>query len=73
VEVKSSSYASECIKEALGQLLLYSLNDNDSRPKKHIVVGQYPATDNDKKYINFLKDNLKLEFDYMNIEIKNGV
>ena len=54
-EVKSSSYASECIKEALGQILLYSLNDTDSRPKKHIVVGQYPATDNDKKYINFLK------------------
>ena len=68
-EVKSSSYASECIKEALGQILLYSLNDNDSRPKKHIVVRQYPATNNDKKYINFLKDNLKLYFDYMNIEI----
>ncbi len=68
-EVKSSSYASECIKEALGQILLYSLNDTDSRPKKHIVVGQYKATDNDKKYINFLKKNLKLEFEYMNVEI----
>lgn len=69
-EVKSSSYASECIKEALGQILLYSLNDIDNRPKKHIVVGQYPATDNDKKYINFLKMNLKLEFDYLNVEIE---
>jgi hypothetical protein len=69
-EVKSSSYASECIKEALGQILLYSLNDTDSRPKKHIVVGQYPATENDKKYINFLKKNLKLEFEYINVEIE---
>ncbi|MCF8283707.1 MAG: hypothetical protein K9I48_01880 [Sphingobacteriales bacterium] len=69
-EVKSSSYASECIKEALGQILLYSLNDKDSRPKKHIVVGQYEATDNDKKYISFLKKNLKLEFEYMNVEIE---
>ena len=69
-EVKSSSYASECIKEALGQILLYSLNDTDSRPKKHIVVGQYPATDNDQKYINFLKKNLKLEFEYINVEIE---
>lgn len=69
-EVKSSSYASECIKEALGQILLYSLNDTDSRPKKHIVVGQYEATDNDKKYISFLKENLKLEFEYMNVEIE---
>ena len=72
-EVKSSSYASECIKEALGQILLYSLNDNDSRPKKHIVVGQYPATDKDNEYIKFLKDNLKLEFDYMNVEIENDI
>jgi len=69
-EVKSSSYASECIKEALGQILLYSLNDTDKRPKKHIVVGQYPTTDNDKKYIEFLKQNLKLEFDYLNVEIE---
>jgi hypothetical protein len=69
-EVKSSSYASECIKEALGQILLYSLSDTDERPKKHIVVGQYPTTDNDKKYIDFLKQNLKLEFDYLNVEIE---
>lgn len=68
-EVKSSSYASECIKEALGQILLYSLNDTDKRPKKHIVVGQYPTTGNDKKYIEFIKQNLKLEFDYLNVEI----
>lgn len=68
-EVKSSSYASECVKEALGQILLYSCNDIDERPKKHIVVGQYPATDNDKKYIDFLKKNLKLEFDYINVPI----
>ncbi|MBD1432363.1 hypothetical protein H8B06_05965 [Sphingobacterium sp. DN00404] len=69
-EVKSSSYASECIKEALGQILLYSLNHTDKRPKKHIVVGQYPPTDNDKKYIQFLKQNLKLKFDYLNVEIE---
>lgn len=69
-EVKSSSYASGCIKEALGQILLYSLNDRDTRPKKHIVVGQYPATDNDKQYIDFLKQNLKLKFEYINVEIE---
>jgi len=69
-EVKSSSYASECIKEALGQILLYSMNDTDNRPKKHIVVGQYPATKNDIVFINFLKKNLKLDFEYMNVEIE---
>lgn len=69
-EVKSASYASQCVKEALGQILLYSLNDKDERPKKHIIVGQYPANDIDRKYIEFLKQNLKLEIDYMNIQIE---
>lgn len=69
-EVKSSSYAVDCIKEALGQILLYSSNDTDKRQKKHFVVGQYPASDNEMKYIDFLKRNFKLEFDYLNVEIK---
>lgn len=71
-EVKSSAYATDCIREALGQILLYSLNDIDHRPKKHIVVGQYPATDNDRKYINFLKTIIP-NFDYINVEIGNSI
>jgi len=69
-EVKAASFASDCIKEALGQILLYSLNDNDKRTKKHVIVGQYPPTEKEFAYINFLKHNLKLEFDYINIEIE---
>ena len=69
-EIKSSSYASDCIKEALGQILLYSLNDNDCRPKKLIIVGQYPANESEIKYIEYLKENIKLNIDYINIEIE---
>ncbi|WP_426473863.1 hypothetical protein [Chryseobacterium balustinum] len=68
-EIKSASYASVCVRDALGQLLLYSQRDEDHRTKKHIVVGQYPATENDLKYINFIKDNLKVDFDYMHIDL----
>lgn len=68
-EVKSASYASECIKEALGQILLYSHNDEDERIKKIYVVGQYPATIHDISYIEYLKEILKVDFDYINIEI----
>jgi hypothetical protein len=32
-EVKSSAYASDCIREALGQILSYAHVDSDSRPK----------------------------------------
>jgi hypothetical protein len=69
-EVKSASDASECIREALGQVLLYSHNDNDKRIKKHFVVGQYPPNKSDIDYINFLKQNIKLEFDYINVKIE---
>lgn len=69
-EVKSASYASECIKEALGQILLYTHFDEDKRKKKIYVVGQYPATQQDKSYIEFIKKNLNLEFDYLDIDLE---
>lgn len=69
-EVKSDSYATGCVEKALGQILRYSFNDIDKRQRKHFVVGQYQATENDKKYIDFVKQNLKLDFDYINIEIE---
>lgn len=69
-EVKSSSYASECVREALGQILFYSYHDQDKRPKKIYVVGQYPANEQDCGYIEYVKDKLNLDFEYLNIEIK---
>lgn len=69
-EVKSSSYASECIREALGQILLYSYNDQDKREKKIYVVGQYPANEQDYGYINYIKEKLSLEFEYLNVDIE---
>jgi hypothetical protein len=68
-EVKSDSYATGCIEKALGQILRYSLNDTDKREKKYFIVGQYSATENDKRYIDFLKKMLNFEFDYFNVEI----
>ena len=69
-EVKSSSYASECIREALGQILLYAYHDQDMREKKIYVVGQYPANEQDKGYIDYIKKTLNIEFEYLNIDIE---
>ncbi len=69
-EVKSSSYASECIREALGQILFYSFHDQDCRKKKIYVVGQYPANKQDYGYIKYIKEKLDLEFEYLNVEIE---
>lgn len=69
-EVKSSSYASECIREALGQILLYSYHDQDKRKKKIYVVGQYPANEQDYGYIDYIKEKLSLDFEYLNVGIE---
>jgi hypothetical protein len=68
-EIKSASYATECIRQALGQIFSYSHFDKDKRKKQLIVVGQFPPNIDDLKFINYLKTNLKIEFDYQNIEI----
>lgn len=69
-EVKSSSYASECIREALGQVLLYSYHDQDEKKKKIYVVGQYPANEQDNGYIDYIKEKLNLDFEYLNVKIE---
>jgi hypothetical protein len=68
-EVKSSAYASDCIKEALGQVLLYALRDEDHREKRLVVVGQYPPNESEKKEIYDLKKQLHVDFDYIFLDI----
>jgi hypothetical protein len=68
-EVKSSPYPSDCIREAIGQLLSYTFYDTDRRIKRLIVVGQYPPNNSDKGFIQFIKDQLKVDFEYENIDI----
>ncbi len=69
-EVKSSSDPSECIRQAIGQLLRYYFVDEDPRKKKLIVVGQYPPNQSDKEFIEFIKQTLNIDFDYINVELK---
>lgn len=68
-EVKSSAYASDCVKEALGQILFYACHDADERRKRLFVVGQYAPTEKEIEYINFIKKNLNIEFDYINVSL----
>jgi hypothetical protein len=68
-EVKSSSYASDCIREALGQVLAYTFHEKDNRKRKIVVVGQYPPNRSEEEFIKFIKSQIKIEFDYENVEI----
>jgi hypothetical protein len=68
-EVKSASYASDCIEEALGQILGYVFNDEDSRKKRIVVVGQYPPNTDDQRFIEYVKSTVKIEFGYEHMAI----
>jgi hypothetical protein len=68
-EVKSSSYASDCVREALGQILAYSYHDDDKREKHLFVAGQYRPNDNEIGYIDFVKDKLNINFEYISIDL----
>ncbi|MBN2422187.1 hypothetical protein JXB41_03085 [Candidatus Woesearchaeota archaeon] len=69
-EVKPFLSIISCIQEATGQLLRYLWQANaDPNLSKIIVVGQSQPNDNDKTYIEYMKNNLKLEFEYVWISI----
>lgn len=66
-EVKSSSYAGQCIREALGQLLFYALLLDDSREKKLVVVGQYPPNQSELQLLDRLRTHLTFDLSYEHI------
>lgn len=65
-EVKRYHSARECIREALGQLLDYIWKERKTYTTnlKIVVVGASKPTKDEKRFIDFLKQNLKIEFDY---------
>lgn len=64
-EVKPYNSASLCITEALGQVLEYIWKERkNALNSKIVVVGNTEPTKDEKNYIEFLKENLKIEFDY---------
>jgi hypothetical protein len=68
-EVKSSSYALACVREAIGQLLFYSIRDEDPRPKRLVVIGQYPPTPSEEEFIKKLKNELRVSLSYQHVSL----
>jgi len=69
-EIKPYSSASLCIREALGQLLDYLWKEERTKlaNSKIVVIGPTKPTINEVEYIDFLKNNLNIEFDYQCID-----
>lgn len=69
-EIKSSAYASDCIREALGQIIAYSQRDKDRRRKKLFVAGQYQPNEDEVEYLNYIKKHLTLDLEYESIDVQ---
>ena len=64
-EVKTSPTARKCVKEALGQIVYYASRINNRIEPKIFVVGPSKITDADKLFIDYIKKNSKLKFEYL--------
>ena len=68
-EVKSSSYASDCIKQALGQILAYVHHDGDKRKKRLFIVGPNELNEAEKPFFDFIKKSLAFDFQYISFPL----
>lgn len=56
-----------CVRDALGQILSYAWREDasDNRRVRLVVVGPNRATKDDLQFIDFIKNSLRVEFDYL--------
>ena len=69
--MKSSAFAADCIREGLGQVMSYMQKDDDDRTKILFIAGQYPPNQDEIDYLSFVKRELKIDFDYVSVELKH--
>lgn len=65
-EVKPFNSVYNCIRSGIGQLLDYYYKNPHSERNIHIrIVGSEEPSDDDEKFIEFLKNSLNISFDYI--------
>lgn len=73
-EVKTAHNSETCIKQGLGQLLSYShheeivLKKYQGLKKKIVIFGKWKARKQDLQFIDFIKNTLKINFEYFSLE-----
>ncbi len=68
-EVKPYNMAEDCIRSGLGQLLSYVCFDTSPKNMKIRIVGPYPPSKDEIKFIDFLKGTLNIDFDYEHFQV----
>ncbi|TGJ98686.1 hypothetical protein EHQ53_12260 [Leptospira langatensis] len=70
-EVKPFAKASSCIKNGLGQLLVYASRYSGSKKLKLRIVGPYPVESEEISLIQFIKSSINFDFEYIDCQIEN--
>ena len=65
-EVKPYAWAEDCIREGLGQLLSYAHQIKSKKELKFVVVGPYKASKPEEVFIEYVKNEFKPSFKYVN-------
>ena len=68
-EVKPYDLVEDCVINSLGQLLKYYYFDTNPLPKELCVIGPNKPTSEEEEFIDFVKKNLKIKFDYENFNL----
>jgi len=66
-EIKTSSTAKACIRQSLGQIMEYSYWPGHQQAKKLVIVGEAMATEEETKYLDFLRKKFHIPIEYRTI------
>ncbi|TFH80959.1 hypothetical protein [Pseudomonas kribbensis] len=67
-EIKTSSTARACIRQALGQIMEYSYWPGHQPATKLIIVGAIQATKEEIEYVDFLRETFGLPLEYQTFD-----
>ena len=70
-EIKTSSTARACIRQALGQIMEYSYWPGHQPATKLVIVGSVQATKEEVEYVDFLRETFGLPLEYQTFD-NNG-
>lgn len=66
-EIKTASTVKACIRQALGQIMEYSYWPGHQQATKLVIVGEAVATENESKYLDFLRNKFDIPIEYLTI------
>lgn len=66
-EIKTASTVKACIRQALGQIMEYSYWPGHQQATKLVIAGEPVATEDESKYLDFLREEFKIPIEYREI------